>query len=155
LPPINAGGAFSADIVIQGNRKKREDAQRPQEASDVPAPLDYLLNPTRRLISVKFRRKVQARDIERYASSLRAHPQFDPEFSEIVDLSEVEEVDLQADEFIRLADEVDPFSLKAKRAFVARNSVQTHAARMHKILRTQRNFEIFRSLAEAERWIES
>jgi hypothetical protein len=31
-----------------------------------------------------------------------------------VDLTEVEELDLQADEFLKLADEIDPFSPDAK-----------------------------------------
>ena len=64
-------------------------------------------------------------------------------------------MDLQADGFLKLADEIDPFSPDAKRAFVAKSPVQNHAARMHKILRTQRNIEIFRTIEEAERWIES
>ena len=58
-------------------------------------------------------------------------------------MSEVEELDIRAQEFIGLADEIDIFSLQAKRAFVARDSVQNHAARMHKILWTQRNISIF------------
>jgi hypothetical protein len=81
------------------------------------------------------------------------NPSFVLTFSEIVDLTEVEELDLQAAEFLRLADEIDPFSPGAKRAFVVRNAIQDHAARMHKILRTQRNIEILRSVGEAERWI--
>lgn len=67
----------------------------------------------------------------------------------------MEKLDLKAEDFIRLADQVDPFSLASRRAFVVRNSVQAHAARMHKILRTQRRFEIFHSLEEAEQWISS
>ena len=94
-----------------------------------------------------------ARDIERYAAQLRDFPTFCPDFSEIADLRDVEMLDLKAEEFIRLADRVDPFSYEAKRAFVVQNAVQAHAARMHKILRTQRSFEIFHSLEEAERWI--
>jgi hypothetical protein len=31
--------------------------------------------------------------------------------------------------------------------------VQIHAARMHKILRVQRNIEIFHTVEEAETWI--
>jgi hypothetical protein len=68
-------------------------------------------------------------------------------------LTQVEEVTLQADDFLRLADQIDPFSPDAKRAFVVQNSVQNHAARMHRVLRMQRNIEIFRSLEEAQRWI--
>ncbi len=78
---------------------------------------------------------------------------FNPTYAEIVDLTEVEELDLKAQEFLKLADEIDPFSLHAKRAFVIRNSVQNHAARMHKVRRAPRNIEIFRSVEEAERWI--
>jgi len=114
---------------------------------------DYVLDPEKRLVSVKFRMKVSASDIEKYAASLRANPLFESDFSEIVDMSEVEDLDLNADEFIRLADEIDPFSLQARRAFVVRNKVQNHAARMHKILRSQRNFLIFHSVEAARRWI--
>lgn len=116
-------------------------------------PAGYVLDPERRLVVVTFKKKVTAANIEKYASSLRANPLFHPAFSEIVDLSQVEELDLQAEEFILLADKIDPFSSEAKRAFVVRNSVQDHAARMHKILRTHRDFSIFRSIAEAEAWI--
>lgn len=65
----------------------------------------------------------------------------------------IEEIDLQADDMMRMADEIDPFSHEAKRAFVVKTPSQAHAARMHKILLTHRNFEIFRSLEEAQRWI--
>jgi len=120
---------------------------------ETPALPDYLLDLERRLISVKFRKRVTVRDIEKYAASLRADPRFKPDFSEIVDLSDVAELDLKADEFIRLADEIDPFSLQARRAFVVRDAVQNHAARMHKILRAHRGFAIFQSVEEAELWI--
>jgi hypothetical protein len=107
------------------------------------------------LVTVRFGKTVSAGDIERYATQLRESPSFRPGFSEIADLRDVEKLDLRAEEFIRLADKVDPFSFESKRAFVVRNSVQAHAARMHKILRTQRSFEIFHSLEEAEQWISS
>lgn len=107
------------------------------------------------LVTVRFGKTVSAGDIERYAAQLRRSPSFRPGFSEIADLRDVEQLDLKAEDFIRLADKVDPFSFESKRAFVVGNPVQGHAARMHKILRTQRSFEIFHSLEEAERWISS
>jgi len=106
----------------------------------------------KRVVVVKFGKKVTVAVIRQYAENLLAHPLFRPSFSEIVDLSEVEELDLQADDFLRLADDVDPFSREARRAFVVCNSVQHHAARMHKALRSQ-EIEIFDSLQKAERWI--
>ncbi|MGA7907147.1 MAG: hypothetical protein WCA16_07035, partial [Candidatus Sulfotelmatobacter sp.] len=104
--------------MAQQNLSGSSGARGAQGVSGAPALPDYVLNPEKRLVAVKFRKKVTASDIERYAAALLVNPLFDPEFSEIVDLSDVEEIDLQADEFIRLADEVDPFSLQSRRAFV-------------------------------------
>jgi hypothetical protein len=114
---------------------------------------EFFVDPERRLVIVRFGKQLALADIERYASMLRLNSSFRPSFCEIADLTQVEEVHLQADDFLRLADKTDPFSLEAKRAFVARSSIQKHAARMHKILRTSRNIEIFDSFEDAERWL--
>jgi hypothetical protein len=113
----------------------------------------HVVDVEKRQVRVKFGKKLNAADIEKYVRNLVASTTFEPDFSEIVDLCEVEELELTADDFLKLADQVDPFSVEAKRAFIVRTSVQNHAARMHKILRTHQKIEIFRSLAEAERWI--
>jgi hypothetical protein len=115
--------------------------------------VNYAIDAQKRVVVVKFGKQVRVQDIERYSHLLRANPAFQPTFSEITDLTDVEELDLQADEFLRLADEIDPFSIDARRAFVARTPVQNHAARMHKILRLQRNFEIFETREAAEKWV--
>lgn len=115
--------------------------------------LEYVVDAQHKRVTVKFGKKLTFQDIERYAKLLQLNPSFRPTFSEIVDLTDVEELELQADEFLKLADKIDPFSPEAKRAFVARSSVQNHAARMHKVLRTQRNIEIFGCVDAAERWI--
>lgn len=109
----------------------------------------------RQLVTVTFGNRVTAEEIGEYVQKLIAHPSFQPTFSEISDLREAGDIDLQADDFLNLADQVDPFSQEAKRAFVTRTTVQNHAARMHKILRSQRNIEIFQTFEEAERWIGS
>lgn len=117
------------------------------------AGVQFAIDPSRRLVVARFGRRLTALDIQTYVQGLQAHPSFNPSFSEIADISDVKELPLEAPDFLRLADSVDPFSLESKRAFVAKTTVQTHAARMHKILRSQRNFEIFRTLEEAKRWI--
>jgi hypothetical protein len=114
---------------------------------------EFSIDKDRRLVTVKFGPKTTIQTIEDYSLRLRAHPYFDSSFSEITDLREIEDLDLQADDFLKLADHVDPFSLEAKRAFVVRTSVQNHAARMHKILSSNRTIGIFRSVEEAERWV--
>jgi SpoIIAA-like len=109
----------------------------------------------KRIVFVRFEKKLTAADVRRYAERVRAHPEFNPEFSEMVDLTEVEDLDLHAHDFLKLADEIDCFSVRAWRAFIVSNSVQSHAARMHKILRTPDNMRIFSSLEQARAWIES
>ena len=84
---------------------------------------------------------------------LRAHPYFDPTFAEIADFREANELDLQADDFLELADQGRSVLGEARRAFLVHTSVQTHAARMHKILHSKRNIEIFRNMEEAEGWL--
>jgi hypothetical protein len=109
----------------------------------------------RKLVTVKFGNRVTAEEVGAYVEKLLAHPLFRSTFSEIADIREAEEIELQADDFLKLADQVDPFSPEAKRAFVVTTTVQNHAAPMHKILRSQRNIEIFQTFEEAERWIGS
>lgn len=116
---------------------------------------EYVVDSERRMVIVKFSRILKASDIEHYAQNLAANPSFDPTFSEIVDLTEVERVDLRGEEVLRLADHIDPFSPESKRAFVTRDAAQAHQARMYQISRMARDkIRSFRSREEAEKWIQ-
>ena len=84
----------------------------------------------RRLITVHFGKKLTVRDIERYATMLRTNPKFQATFSEIADLTQVEEVDLQADEFLRLADKIDPF-FNGSQAGVRRPNLNSESRSAH------------------------
>ena len=113
----------------------------------------FILDPEKRLVVLTLGSRVTLKLLEEYSRILHQNPWFEPTFSEIADMRAIQEVALEADEMMRIADEVDPFSPDSKRAFVVKTPSQAHAARMHKILLTHRNFEIFRSLEEAQRWI--
>jgi len=115
----------------------------------------YTIDSAKRVVSVHFEKTLNRQTIEAYAADLRSHPHFHPDFSEIVDLSRVEELELDAKQAVNLADNVDPFSLNSRRAFVAQTSTQTNAARMHHILRGgEENIRIFPTMREAKCWIE-
>ena len=127
------------------------EARHSRHASISPT---YSISPEKRLVSVKFGKRLSFREIDGYAAGLRVDPRFDPGFSEVVDLSGVEELKLSAQEALRLADLVDPFLIGARRAFVARSQVQIRAARMHHLLRDDAsNTRIFSSLSDAMKWI--
>ncbi|MFZ0733220.1 MAG: hypothetical protein WAM79_12905 [Candidatus Sulfotelmatobacter sp.] len=129
-----------------------DDRRRPRESQE-DSPAEYEVDPEKRLVVVRFTGHVTVQKIAEYVAHLRMHPAFHPSFGEIADLREVREIELQTDDFLRLADKIDPFFAEAKRAFVVRTTVQNHAARMHKILRPKRNTEIFESFEQAERWV--
>ena len=139
---------MSGEHVLKRSTPAGCQAPRPLSGS-----FRYTVDAEKKLVVVTFAKELTVQDIERYADLLQTDPSSRPTYSEIVDLKQVEELDLQADEFLALADKIDPFSYEAKHVFVVRTSVPNQAARMHKVLRTQRNIEIFRSLEEAERWI--
>lgn len=125
-----------------------EALQRPENR------VRYDLSPQERMVFVKFGKRLSVCDVERYVAGLLADPLFRPDFSEIVDLSDVEELELSSDHALALADMVDPFASQAKRAFIARTRVQIHAARLHQVLRNDvENIRIFSSLPEARQWL--
>ncbi|HET7893670.1 MAG TPA: hypothetical protein VFL34_19225 [Candidatus Sulfotelmatobacter sp.] len=139
---------MSGEHVLRKSTPGDCQSPRPLRAS-----FHYTVDTENKRVVVTFGRKLTVQDIERYANALQSDRSFHPTYSEIIDLTQAEELELQADEFLTLADKIDPFSAEAKRAFVVRTSVQNHAARMHKVLRTQRNIEIFRSLEDAKLWV--
>jgi hypothetical protein len=142
-------------FAIQEKRLQITSSGVEAAAHEDGAHFDFNIDVKKRVVFVRFGKRLTAVDIRRYAERLRADPEFDPEFSEMVDLTEVEDLELQADDFLKLADQVDCFSAGAWRAFVVQNSVQNHAARMHKILRIPANMKIFSFVEEARDWIES
>jgi len=114
----------------------------------------YSIDLKNRFVLVKFKGRVTFHDIEDYALTLRADPRFSPSLSEIVDLRDAEEVELSPEQAINLADRVDPFSLRSKRAFVAQSQAQSNACHFHRILRPEgNNIRVFFSIDEAQRWL--
>ena len=68
----------------------------------------------------------------------------------------MQEIEINPEEAIALADQIDPFSLGSRRAFVVRNDMQRHSARLQQILRSpSRTIGIFDTMEEAEAWVGS
>ncbi len=115
---------------------------------------NYTIDCAKRLVSVTFGQRLTVEEIEAYVTALLADPAFDRGFSELVDLTRVEEVTVDAAQAMELADRIDPFSPESKRAFVSQRPALFHAVRMHQILRSPaENIAIFTSVHEAERWL--
>jgi len=127
----------------------------PDSTTAEPGLAAYSIDPNRRMVLVRFGKSLGARDISNYADSLRNNPRFDPSFSELVDLSKVETLELGPEEALHLADAVDPFLANARRAFVVQSSAPAYAARIHMLLRAEnQNIRIFESMDEARQWLQ-
>jgi hypothetical protein len=116
---------------------------------------EYAIDAARCVVCVRFGRTLGLTEIELYAKALAANPLFSPSFSEIVDLTAVKDLQLDAEAAVSLADQVDPFNLASKRAFIATSAPQVHAARMHQILWSEKSIKIFDCEAAAREWLET
>jgi hypothetical protein len=125
-------------------------------AATGPTPeLEYTIDTERCVVYVRFGQRLSLVEIELYAKALAANPLFSPTFSEIVDLTAVKDLQLDAEAAVSLADQVDPFDLTSKRAFIATSTPQLHAARMHQILWSEKFIKIFDTEAAAREWLET
>lgn len=117
-------------------------------------PSEYTIYPERRLVSVAFIKRVTFIDIAEYIQTLGSDPRFDPCFSEIVDLRDVDEFQVNVDEALHIADVIDPFSLDSTRVFVAHTPVQVNAARMHAMLwYGKKKIRVAKTLEQAGAWV--
>lgn len=118
-------------------------------------PAHFRVESERRLVTVRFDSEVTVQDVVQYLESLKANPAFEPDFFELVDLTQVmsSEVDFQA--AMMLAREVDPFSRKARRAFVAPRAVTSRTIRMYQMARgDDGSIAVFRTMDEAKHWLD-
>jgi hypothetical protein len=118
--------------------------------------LDYRIDADHGRVYVRFAGKLTVNLIGRYTEALRENRGFEPGWCEIVDLRALGEIEINAEETIALADQLDPFSLGSRRAFIVSNELQRHRARMQQILRSpSKTIGIFETMAEAEAFVAS
>ncbi len=130
------------------------DSSNVAATSPVPQ-IEYAIDAERCVVYVRFGCRLGLAEIEFYARALAANPHFSPKYSEIVDLTAVKDLQLDAEAAVSLADRIDPFDLASKRAFIATSAPQVHAARMHQILWSEKSIKIFDSEAAAREWLEN
>jgi len=122
--------------------------------SQIESAFEYSVNVRKKVVWVKFGKKISERAIEQYMRQLRRDPSFASSYNEIVDLTALEEIQVCWEELMRVADMVDPFSFASKRAFIVQNAFQEHEARMYQVLRSGRSkIRLCSSMDEAQRWI--
>ena len=90
-----------------------------------------------------------------HQSKLAIDPDFDPGFSQLMDFTQVTQIELSANDIRRLAQR-SVFSPQSRRAFIMPNDVTYGLGRMYEILREaagEHGIGVFRNLEGALDWI--
>jgi hypothetical protein len=87
-----------------------------------------------------------------HEARLSNDPDFEPDFSQLVDCRNVTKAKLTR-ETIQLIAQKNPSSLQAKRATVADRDIIYGLARMYQLLKGDAQIQVFRDMEAARRWL--
>jgi hypothetical protein len=115
----------------------------------------FYLDAEKHLVKVRFDSEVTVQDVLQYLESLKSNPLFDPNFDELVDLTDVTSSEVDFQSAMRLAHSADPFSWKARRAFVAARPAIFGIVRMYELARGEDgSIAAFHTIGEAIHWLD-
>ena len=117
-------------------------------------PASYRIDVARRLVLSRAWGVFTAQDLLDHYNALAADPAFDPSFSQLVDLRDVEQVELDTSVIRRHALE-RLFGGGAQRALVVSSDMHYGLARMYGAFAefASQNVKVFRDMHEAEQWL--
>ena len=118
-------------------------------------PATYEIDKQRRLVITTGLGRVTLAEALAHQEQLRKDPDFDPSFSQIMDLTRITDFALEADDIRRLAQKTI-FSRESRRAIVASSDLVYGLGRMYEILREIAGgdgIRVFRNLDAALDWI--
>lgn len=117
-------------------------------------PVGHFVDPALRLVFTKCSGDVSRDDVVTSLNVLNDHLDFQPDFRQLVDLTQVSRLDLGFRDMEVIHRMHDPFSNKGKRAVVAPGSGATFGlARMYQLLLDHENFEVFQFARDAVVWL--
>jgi hypothetical protein len=118
-------------------------------------PTFFKIYKERRLVMSTISGVVTMADVLVHRQNLGKHPDFDPTFAQLVDLSNVTKIELNRGDMERLAQDTI-FSLNSRRAALATCDIAYGLARTFEMLRESKGeegFRVFRNLDEALDWV--
>lgn len=118
-------------------------------------PAFYKIDRENRLVMTTASGTVTFADALAHQEKLRRDPDFDPSFSQLLDVSFVTRLEITS-EHVRLLAQSSSFSQDSRRAVLVSNDTAYGLARMFEMLRESAGdtgIEVFRSLEEALDWV--
>jgi hypothetical protein len=119
-------------------------------------PASHVVEVADRLVYTTITGVVTFDEVLQQIAALKADPDFNPDFNEIVDMSGASDVRLGYDEFKRI-EELDPFSATSRRAIVVPTNPAVYGvSRMYHLIQNEDPMiKIFRVEQEAREWVKS
>jgi len=117
-------------------------------------PVDFIIDPKACVVFLRLWGEVSSDDFVRYQRSCYSHNDFDPNFHELIDCSELRLTDANFTSMIQICSR-DQWSAESRRAIVAPRTVIFGLAMMYKTLAGGKhgNIEIFRDIHKARGWL--
>ena len=118
-------------------------------------PTTYEINKQRRLVISTGSGRITLAEALAHQEKLQKDPDFDPSFSQVIDLTRITDFALEANDIRRLA-QGTIFSRESRRAIVASSDLVYGLGRMYEILREtagEDGIRVFRNLDAALDWI--
>lgn len=118
-------------------------------------PAFYNIDKERRLVLSSGAGVLTKEDLLGHMDRLSKDPDFDPDFSQVVDFTQIDLVEVEPEDVRQLAQR-NIFSPRSRRAFVVKDDLQYGLARMfeiHRELKGERGIRVFRTFDEAMDWI--
>lgn len=117
-------------------------------------PKSFTVDIPNRLVISTYAGRLTFQDVIDQWNAIRAHPDFDPSFSYLTDLSELTEYLISTPEVRELARITDPFSPRSKRVVVAPSDHIFGVVRMYEMSsESHPNLVVFRTMNEANEFL--
>ena len=120
-----------------------------------PMPADFYIDVPRRMVFSHGAGVLRFADFRGHMDRLLRHPDFRPEFSQLLDFRDVTEVVITSEEIVLLGAR-NVFSPKSKRAFVVNSDLHFGLVRMfasYREIAGESGIRLFRDLAAALEWL--
>jgi hypothetical protein len=117
-------------------------------------PISHFVDRSNRVVVTTCSGELSRDEVIKSLIDLRKHPSFEPDFSQLSDLSQVSRLNLSYADLETIRSLYDPFSIQSRRAVAAPGSDSNYGvARMYEALVDQERFQVFRSLLDAISWL--
>ena len=116
-------------------------------------PITYVIDGTSRIVVTTCVGAITFEEMRDVATEMRDDPEFKSNFGQLIDLTQVSQLNLTFRELTTFKESFDPFSNESQRAVVALADAAYGIGRMYGGILDRPSFAVFRTMNEARQWL--